>query len=135
MEELLIDLVNKLNERCVNPEKDVDLLLEEFKTIGVCFVDDNDGERWIFNSQEKQKIAVVSLNVKDFNIWKSEKNFVETKAGTLKRFTVNNNTYFCITNLDDIIGKYFDVMLQTDDAHKNKEYTSIMSLLSYQINY
>ena len=43
------ELVNRLNERMIHPEKDHDLLLEELGNIGIYFREDDEETCWYYD--------------------------------------------------------------------------------------
>lgn len=73
----------------------------------------------------QRSIAVISLDAHDFNLWKNENNLNPDGLDTLKRFNIDNTTYYCISKVCDLCSLNLDEIIETEYSKENKEYEQI----------
>lgn len=80
-------------------------------------------------SEPKRNVAVISLSISDFNMWKLVNGLKSDGMGMPGRFTTGNTTFFNISDPCDSISLVFDAYAETEQAKKNKKYDRIMLYL------
>lgn len=73
----------------------------------------------------QRSIVVISLDIEDFKLWKSENKIKEDGTGTQRKFKTGNDTYYCITEVSDLCSLGIDEIIETKHAKENKEYVQI----------
>lgn len=77
----------------------------------------------------KLNIAVVCLDLQDFLMWKKVMGYSEYRSPeSLKRFTVDNVTYFCVCYDSHLHSWTPDSIVETPRACQNPEYTKLLEL-------
>lgn len=87
-----------------------------------------------YESKKEHNIAVISLNVHDFKLWKSFNNLKEDKIGTEKKFRIKNTRYHCISKVKDLCSLGIDEIIETNYAKENKEYEEIKLVARNNLN-
>lgn len=86
-------------------------------------------------SDTKQRsIAVLSSNTNDFQAWKRDNNIKPTGVDKMRRFTVGNTTYHCISNVSDLCAINLDDIIETEHAKDNEEYEQMISVAQDNLN-
>lgn len=76
-------------------------------------------------SEPKRNVAVISLSISDFNLWKSVNGLKSDGMGMPGRFMIGNTTFFNISDPCHSISLVFDAYAETEQAKKNKKYDRI----------
>lgn len=89
-------------------------------------------EKMFFNKEKT--IAVLSLDIEDFQDWKNKNNLEEQGLDTQRKFKSGNNTYICISTVGDSCSYGFDEIIETDYAKENSDYEEIKSVVRTCLN-
>ena len=73
-------------------------------------------------------IGVITLNLKDFMIWRREKHHykLNLKEDTLRRYIYRNKRYVCFYRAIHVCGYNLDEIIETSTAYQNPEYNKIL---------
>ena len=82
----------------------------------------------------QRSIAVISLNARDFQLWKNDNNLKHDGLNTQKRFKIGKTTYYCVSKVCDLCSLALDEITETKHAKENKEYEQIKLLARGNLN-
>lgn len=82
----------------------------------------------------QRSIGVISLDTHDFKLWKNENNLKHDGLDTVRRFKIDNTTYYCISKVCDLCSLAIDEIIETKYAKENKEYEQIKLVARGNVN-
>ena len=76
--------------------------------------------------EEQENIAVISYSIEYFQNWKKIIKPNSDFFDKIKKFTIKNKTYHCITKVSDTHGLRFNDIMFTDKANENSQFYDIL---------